>query len=62
MKIKIKDVINFYTDKIYELKHQEWLFLVITPILYQDRLDEEIDIAEIEKMIPNIRKDMGLEE
>lgn len=62
MKIKIKDVINFYTDKIYKLKHQEWLFLVIAPILYQDGLDEEIDVAEIEKMIPNIRKDMGLEE
>lgn len=65
MMIKIKDVIDFYTDKMKndpDSMSWKWMFLIIMMLTYIGKENEEIDIAEIEKFIPNIKEEMGIEE
>ena len=65
MMIKIKDVIDFYTDKMKndpDSMSWKWMFLMIMMLTYIGKENEEIDIAEIKKFIPNIKEEMGLEE
>lgn len=65
MMIKIKDVIDFYTDKMKndpDSMSWKWMFLIIMMLTYIGKENEEIDIAEIEKFIPNIKEEMGLKE
>ena len=65
MKIKIDEIMNFYMDKIKNdssLVSYEWIVILLVMLMFPQNENREVDIAEIEKMIPNIRKDMGLEE
>ena len=65
MKIKIDEIMNFYMDKIKNDSSSvsyEWIVILLVMLMFPQNENREVDIAEIEKIIPNIRKDMGLEE
>ena len=65
MKIKIDDVINFYMDKMKndsESVSYKWLMILLIMLMYMQNENKEVDVAEIEKILPNIREEMGLEE
>ena len=65
MKIKIDDVINFYMNKMKndpESVSYKWLMILLIMLMYMQNENKEVDVAEIEKVLPNIREEMGLEE
>ena len=65
MKIKIDEIMNFYMDKMKNDSSSvsyEWIVILLVMLMFPQNENREVDIAEIEKIIPNIRKDMGLEE
>lgn len=65
MKIKIDEIMNFYMDKTKNDSSSvsyEWIMILLAMLMFTQNENREVDIAEIEKIIPNIRKDMGLEE
>lgn len=65
MMIKIDDVMNFYMNKMKddpESMSYKWLMILLIMLMYMQNENKEVDIAEIEKFIPNIREEMGLEE
>lgn len=65
MKIKIDEIMNFYMDKMKNdpaTVSYEWIVILLVVLMFPQNENREVDIAEIEKIIPNIRKDMGLEE
>lgn len=65
MMIKADDIINFYMNKIKddsELVSYEWLMILLIMLMYMQNENKEVDVAEIEKFFPSIKKEMGLEE
>lgn len=65
MMIKIDDIMNFYMNKMKndpESVSYKWLMILLIMLMYIQNEDKEVDVAEIEKILPNIREEMGLEE
>lgn len=65
MKIKIDEIMNFYMDKMKndpESVSYKWLMIVLIMLMYMQNENKEVDVAEIEKFLPDIREEMGLEE
>ena len=65
MMIKIDDVMNFYMNKMKDdpaAMSYKWLMLLLIMLMYMQNENKEVDVAEIEKVLPNIREEMGLEE
>lgn len=65
MMIKIDDVMNFYMNKMKddpESMSYKWLMILLVMLMFAQNENKEVDIAEIEKFLPNIREEMGLEE
>ena len=65
MMIKIDDIMNFYMNKMKddpESMSYKWLMILLIMLMYMQNESKEVDVAEIEKFLPNIREEMGLEE
>lgn len=65
MMIKIDDVMNFYMNKMKddpESMSYKWLMILLVMLMFAQNENKEVDVAEIEKFLPNIREEMGLEE
>lgn len=65
MMIKVDDIINFYMNKIKddsESVSYKWLMMLLIILMDIQNENKEVDVAEIEKFLPNIREEMGLEE
>ena len=65
MTIKIKDIISFYMNKMKDSSNStfwEWFYLLSIMLIYMNKENGEMDITEVEKIIPNIREEMGLKE
>lgn len=65
MMIKIDDIMNFYMNKMKddpESVSYKWLMILLVMLMYMQNENKEVDVAEIEKILPNIREEMGLEE
>lgn len=65
MMIKADDIINFYMNKIKndsESVSYKWMMMLLIMLMDMQNENKEVDVAEIEKFLPNIREEMGLEE
>ena len=65
MKIKIDEIMNFYMDKMQNdpaAMSYKWMMILLVMLMFAQNENREVDIAEIEKFLPDIRKEMGLEE
>lgn len=65
MMIKIDDVMNFYMNKMKDdpaAMSYKWLIILLVMLMFTQNENKEVDVAEIEKFLPNIREEMGLEE
>lgn len=65
MMIKIDDIMNFYMNKMKDdpaAMSYKWLMILLIMLMYIQNENKEVDVAEIEKFLPNIREEMGLEE
>ena len=65
MMIKVDDIINFYMNKMKndpESMSYKWLMILLIMLMYMQNENKEVDVAEVEKILPSIKKEMGLEE
>ena len=65
MKIKIDEIMNFYMDKMKNdpaAVSYKWMMILLVMLMFAKNENGEVDIAEIEKFLPDIREEMGLEE